>query len=261
MATINGLDIHYETEGQGPPIVFIHGLGATLNVWHAQRTTLSKYYRVIVYDRSGSGRSQRARDGYSIEAWADELAGLLDHLAVPAAVVVGHSLGSMVAQRFAGRFPARTKALVLAGGEAEFGTEEKKALTERARAVEANGLIAVVGPWLTGVLSAATREANPALAGLAREMFLSNDARTYALHCLALRDGAVRGDHRNILCPTLLTVGDQDLVTPISWQRQIAAGIANSQIRIIPNTAHMTMLECPGVFNSVLMNFLAPLEW
>ena len=60
MATINGLDIHHEIEGEGPPIVFIHGLGATSNVWHAQRTTLSKYYRVIVYDRSGSGRSQRA---------------------------------------------------------------------------------------------------------------------------------------------------------------------------------------------------------
>jgi 3-oxoadipate enol-lactonase len=260
MATINGLDIHYEVEGQGPPIVFIHGLGATSNVWHAQRTTLSKYYRVIVYDRSGSGRSQRARAGYSIEAWADELAGLLDHLAVPAAAVVGHSLGSMVAQRFAGKYAARTKALVLAGGEAELGPEEKKALTERARAIEANGLIAVAGPWLTAVLSAATREANPALAGLVREMFLSNDARTYALHCLALRDGAVRGDHRNILCPTLLTVGDQDLVTPMSWQRQIAAGIANSQIRTIPNTAHMTMLECPAVFNTVLMDFLATLE-
>jgi 3-oxoadipate enol-lactonase len=261
MATTDRLDIHYEVEGQGPPIVFIHGLGATSNVWHAQRTALSKYYRVIVYDRSGSGRSRRAGDGYSVEAWADELAGLLDHLAVPAAVVVGHSLGTMVAQRFAAKYADRTRALVLAGGEAELGPEEKKALTERARAIEAGGLIAVAGSWLTAVLSAATREANPALAGLVREMFLANDARAYALHCLALRDGAVRGDHSHIRCPTLLTVGDQDLVTPLSWQRQIAAGIANSQIRIIPNTAHMTMLECPAVFNTVLMDFLATLEW
>ena len=74
MATINGLDIHHETQGEGPPIVFVHGLGATANVWHAQRMTLSKYYRVIIYDRSGSGRSQQARDGYSIDAWTDELA-------------------------------------------------------------------------------------------------------------------------------------------------------------------------------------------
>ena len=62
----------------------------------------------------------------TVDTWADELAGLLDHLAVPSAVVVGHSLGSMVAQRFAGKYPERTKALVLAGGEAELGPEEKK---------------------------------------------------------------------------------------------------------------------------------------
>src|SRR5262245_58236034 len=125
MTTINGLDIHHEVQGEGPPIVFVHGLGATSNVWHAQRTILSKYHRVIVYDRSGSGRSQKAREGYSVDAWTDELAGLLDHLAVPSAVVVGHSLGSMVAQRFAGRHANRTRALILAGGEAELPPEAK----------------------------------------------------------------------------------------------------------------------------------------
>src|SRR4051795_8879925 len=131
MATINGLEIHHEIQGEGPPIVFVHGLGATSDVWHAQRTTLSKYYRVIVYDRSGSGRSQRAPEGYSIDAWADALAGLLDHLAVPSAVVVGHSLGSMIAQRFAGKYADRTTALILAGGEAEFSPDQKEALSAR----------------------------------------------------------------------------------------------------------------------------------
>jgi 3-oxoadipate enol-lactonase len=261
MTTINGLEIHHETQGEGPPIAFVHGLGATSNVWHAQRITLSKYYQVIIYDRSGSGRSQKSRTGYSVDAWADELAGLLDSLAIPSAVVVGHSLGSMVAQRFASKYADRTKAVVLAGGEAEFGPDGQKALTERAQLIEAEGLIAVADRWLAAVLSSATREANPALAGMVRDMFLSNDAATYAQHCLALRDGAVRSDHQKIFCPTLLTVGDQDLVTPLSWQRQIAAGIRNSQIRIIPNTAHMTMLETPAVFNTVLMDFLATLEY
>jgi pimeloyl-ACP methyl ester carboxylesterase len=260
MAIINGLDIHHEVQGEGPPIVFVHGLGATSNIWHAQRVTLSKYYRVIVYDRSGCGRSQRARDGYSIDAWADELAGLLDHLAVPSAVVVGHSLGSMVAQRFAGKYAQRTRALILAGAEAELPPDARQALTERARVVEAQGLLSAVGPWLTSVLSGATREANPALAGLLRDMYLSNDPSTYALHCLVLRDGAVRGEHANIACPTLLTVGDQDPVTPLSWQRQIAAGIAGSRIRTIPNTGHMTMLEAPAVFDTVVLDFLATLE-
>jgi 3-oxoadipate enol-lactonase len=215
---------------------------------------------VVVYDRSGCGRSEKASAGYSIDGWADELARLLDHLAIPSAVVVGHSLGSMVAQRFAGKYPSRTRALVLAGGEAELPPEAKQTLTERARSVEAEGLLAAVGQWLAGVLSPATREANAALAGLLREMFLANDAHSYARQCLALRDGAVRGDHGSIRCPTLLTVGDQDPVTPLDWQRQIAAGIAGSRIRVIPNTAHMTMLESPTVFNTVVLDFLATLE-
>jgi pimeloyl-ACP methyl ester carboxylesterase len=259
MARVNEVNIYHEVQGEGPPIVFIHGLGATSNVWHAQRVALSKYFRVITYDRSGSGCSHR-RESYSVDGWAGELASLLDHLGVPTTVVVGHSLGSMIAQRFAGQYPHRTKALILAGGEDELGPEAKKILTERVGGIRAHGLAGVVDAWLTGVLSASTREANPALAGLLRAMFLSNDAATYALHSLALRDGSVRGDHRNIVCPTLLTVGDQDMVTPLSWQRRIAAGIANSRIRIIPNTAHMTMLEVPAVFNSVVMDFLASLE-
>jgi pimeloyl-ACP methyl ester carboxylesterase len=260
MTSINGLAIHHESDGDGPPIVFVHGLGATSNVWHAQRTTFSKYYRVVVYDRSGCGRSQNASAGYSVDAWADELAGLLTHLALPSAVVVGHSLGSMVAQRFAAKYASRTRALVLAGGEAELTAGAKQILTERARSIEADGLFAAVGPWLASVLSPATREANPALAGLLREMFLANDPRSYAQQCLALRDGSVRGDHANIRCPTLLTVGDQDLVTPLSWQRQIAAGIPGSRIRVIPSTSHMTMLESPAVFNTVVLDFLAALE-
>lgn len=120
-------------------------------------------------------------------------------------------------------------------------------MTERAQTIEAHGLIAAVEPWLDGVLSAATREGNPALAGLLRAMFLGNDDHTYAQHCLALRDGDVRADHPLIACPTMLLIGDQDPVTPLSWQQQIAAAIAGSRIRIIPNTAHMTMLESPAI--------------
>ncbi len=260
MTSIQGLEIHHEVQGEGPPIVFVHGLGATSNVWHAQRLALSNYFQVIVYDRSGCGSSHRSRGEYSIDAWADELAGLLDALAIPTAVVVGHSLGSMVALRFASKYAPRTKALILAGGEAELSEEGKKILTERAETIRAQGLPTAVSSWLSAVLSAATREANPALAGLLRAMFLANDANSYAAQCLALRDGAVSGGLASITCPTLLLVGDQDHVTPLSWQRKIAAGIRNSHIRTIPNTAHMTMLESPAVFNTVVLDFLAAVE-
>ena len=88
-------------------------------------------------------------------------------------------------------------------------------------------------------------------------MLLSNDPACYAGHCRALIAGSAKADQEKIACPTLLVVGDQDPVTPLALQRQIAAAIKNSRIRIVPNTAHLTMLESPEAFNAILLEFLA----
>jgi 3-oxoadipate enol-lactonase/4-carboxymuconolactone decarboxylase len=108
-----------------------------------------------------------------------------------------------------------------------------------------------------GALTPRTREANPALAGLLREVLLANDPHCYAAHCRALADGSVKGEQARIRCPTLILVGDQDPVTPLANARQIAGEIAGAVIRVIPGTAHMTMLESPDAFNTALLEFLA----
>jgi 3-oxoadipate enol-lactonase len=256
-ADVNGVRLFYETLGEGPPIVFVHGLGGTSNVWHAQRVVLSRYYRAVTYDLSGSGRSARARGPYSVEGWADELAGLLDHLKESAAVVVGHSMGTVTVQQFAARFPDRVTALVLAGALTELGPPGKDAITKRAEAVEKDGMAAVADQVLGGALSPGTRERNLALTGMVRDMLLANDPACYAGHCRALVAASARAAQEKIICPTLLLVGDQDPVTPLALQRQIAAVIKNSCIRIVPNTAHLTMLETPESFNTDLLEFLA----
>lgn len=255
--TIKGIPINYESQGEGPPIVLVHGLGGTCNIWHAQRVTLSKYFRVIALDLSGSGRSDHSRRPYSMDAWVDEIAGLIDHLQVDQAVIVGHSMGTVIVQKFAARYPEKTRALVLAGGLVELGPPGKEAFTKRAESVEKDGMIAVADAVLGGALSAGTRERNLALTGMVREMLLSNDPVCYAGHCRALIAGSAKADQGRITCPTLLVVGDQDPVTSLGLQRQIAAAIKNSRIRIVPNTAHLTMLESPEAFNTILLEFLA----
>jgi 3-oxoadipate enol-lactonase len=256
-ATINGTSIFYESQGEGPPIVFVHGLGGTSNAWHAQRVTLSRYFRVITFDLSGSGRSDKTKKQYSIDGWADDIAGLIDHLKLDSAVVVGHSMGTVIVQKFAAKYPQKTKAIVLAGALVELGPPGKEAFTKRAETVEKEGMIGVADAVLGGALSPGTRERNPALTGMVREMLLSNEPTCYAGHCRALISGSAKADQAKISCPTLLVVGDQDPVTPLSLQRQIAGAIANSRVRIIPNTAHLTMLETPEAFNVVLLEFLA----
>lgn len=256
-ATIHGTKIHYESQGEGPPIVFVHGLGGTSNVWHPQRATLSRYFRVITYDLSGSGRSDKSPHSFSIDGWADELAGLIEHLQLDQAVVVGHSMGTVIVQKFAAKYARLTRAIALAGALVELGPPGKEAFTKRAEAVEREGMAAAADQVLGGALSPGTRERNLALTGMVREMLLSNEPNCYAGHCRALINGSAKADQEKISCPTLLLVGDQDPVTPLALQRQIAAAIKNSRIRIIPNTAHLTMLETPEAFNAALLEFLA----
>lgn len=248
--------LRYETLGSGPTVVLIHGLGTTSDVWYSLRAALAPEFHVITYDRSGCGLSARRAGGYSIDAWVDELVELLERLGVDETAVIGHSLGSMVAQRFAARYPSRTRALVLVGGEAVLTSDARNVLAERAASIREFGLTAVVDAWLTGSLSEDTRAANPALVGLLRAMFLANDDESYALQAETLRDADVAASDAHILCPTLLIVGGEDHVTPVGWQQQIAEAIPESRIQIVPNTAHMTMLEAPEAFNAEVLEFL-----
>jgi 3-oxoadipate enol-lactonase len=258
LANVNGTNIFYEVTGDGLPIMFVHGLGGTSNVWHAQRVGLSKYFKVVTLDLPGSGRSDKSAREYSMERWVDQLAALADAAGLDKFVLVGHSMTSVVAQKFAAKHGSRLAALVLCGPLTELGPPGKEAFTKRAETVLKDGMIAVADHVLAGALTPAAREgANAALVGLYREVLLANDPACYAAHCRALIAGSAKSDQPKIQCPTLILVGDQDGVTPLALCRQVAAAVKGSRIRIIPGTAHMTMLERPEAFNAALVEFLA----
>lgn len=256
-ATVRDVSLFYEVQGEGPPLILVHGLGGTSNVWYSQRAVLSRTCRVVTLDLSGSGRSDRSRRTYSLDTWADAIAALMEHLKIDQAVVAGHSMGTVIVQKLAARYPQKIRALVLAGALTELTPAGKEAFTRRAETVEKEGMIGVADMVLQGALSPGTRESNLALTGMVREMLLSNDPLCYAGQCRALLAGSAKADQPQIKCPTLLVVGDQDPVTPLAAHRQIAGSIAGSRIRIVPNTAHLTMLEMPEMFNTIVLEFLA----
>jgi 3-oxoadipate enol-lactonase len=259
LANVQGTNIFYEITGDGLPILFIHGLGGTSNVWHAQRAALAKYFKVVTVDLPGSGRSDKTEHQYSMDRWAEQLAGLADALSLDKFVLGGHSMTTVLAQKFAAKYGSRLAALVLCGPITELAPAGKEAFAKRAEAVLREGMITVADTVLAGALSPATREANPALAGMVREMLLANDPACYAGHCQALREGSAKADQVHIKCPTLVLVGDQDGVTPLGLARPVTAAIAGARLQIVPATAHMTMLERPDAFNAILVEFLANL--
>jgi 3-oxoadipate enol-lactonase len=259
LANVQGVNIFYEVTGEGLPVVFVHGLGGTSNVWCAQRVALSRNFRVITLDLPGSGRSDRTERQYSMERWVEQLAGLADALRLDNFVLVGHSMTTVLAQKFAAKYPARLTALVLCGPITELPPPGKEAFAKRAETVLREGMLPVADAVLAGALTAATREGNGALTGMVREMLLSNDPPSYAAQCHALANGSAKADQAQIRCPTLILDGDQDGVTPLANARAIAAAIPGARIRIIPATAHLTMLERPELFNAALIEFLAAL--
>src|SRR5262245_45515775 len=144
IGNINGTKIFYEVSGDGLPVVFVHGLGGTGNVWNAQRVGLSKFFKVITIDLPGSGQSEKSQREYSVEKWVDEIAALTQTIGLDRFVLVGHSMTTVVAQKFAALHGDRLRALVLCGPLTELAPPAKEAFTKRAETIERDGMIAVV---------------------------------------------------------------------------------------------------------------------
>lgn len=258
-AEVMGEKIFYETVGEGPAVVFVHGLGGTGNVWFAQRQALGRFFKVVTLDLPGSGRSDRSRLDFSMDRWADQVAGLADVLGLGKFTLVGHSMATILAQKCAARHSSRFDGLVLCGALTELPASGKDAFRQRQAAVLQEGMIAVADLVLGGALTPATMASNPVLAGFCREMLLANDPAAYAAQCGALIAGSARAEQMHIRCPTLVMLGDQDFVTPLSMAREIVEAIPGARLRIVPATAHLTMAERPDFFQEALVQFLAGL--
>ena len=109
---------YYEEAGRGEPLVLIRGLGSDLQAWALQVPALAKHFRVITYDNRGAGRTNAPDKPYSIDGMADDLAALLDELNIAKASVLGYSMGGMVAQEFALKYPNKLDKLILLGTSA-----------------------------------------------------------------------------------------------------------------------------------------------
>ncbi len=115
LAILNGTRIHYQRVGEGPDLVLVHGIAANLAFWFPRvAPALARGHRVTAYDLRGHGLSAMPAAGYTPADMADDLGGLLDHLAIERADLVGHSFGGMVCLEYAARHPGRVRSLTLA---------------------------------------------------------------------------------------------------------------------------------------------------
>jgi 3-oxoadipate enol-lactonase len=227
-------------------------------MWQEQVSLCEPSYRVITYDQRGHGKSAAGDGHYLFELFVDDLFGLLDHLNITKTILCGLSMGGYTALRAFERSPERFNGLILCDTRSEPDSNEAK--VKRAanlRTIQTDGVAAFAEAFLKAIFTPASFTERPAVVDQIRKTILANPPEGVAGTLIAL---ATRTDTTPILSkiqvPTLIMVGDQDVVTPPSAAQAMHERIPGSQLAVIPKAGHMSNLENPDVFNTHLLNFL-----
>jgi pimeloyl-ACP methyl ester carboxylesterase len=244
----------YAVDGSGPPVL-IHGVGARLDNWDGAAAVLSRNFRVVRYDLRGHGKSSKVPGPYSLEMFADDAAALLDHLGIARAHVAGHSLGGMIAITLACKHPQRVDRLAVLSAAAGRTEEERRKVMERIRligsGIPGDHFKNSLSRWFTDEFRAANPELMEQYAARNKE----NDPACYAAAYTVLATGEVGPDLPRVKAPTLVVTGEHDLGSNPRMSRFIHAGIAGSELRILPRLRHSILIEAPRTVAGLLEPF------
>jgi len=256
------MELHYREAGRGEEILFINGLAADLTIWSAQLADLSQDHRVILFDHRGTGLSGKIDGGLSTELLADDVDALLEVLGIPAATLVGHSLGGLIAQRVAVRHPSRARRLILASTCSRSPKKGRLSLHLWAELLERLGVEAFVDLTLTQNLSTGYMEENWRQVLFMRQLLVSHyrqvpvDPAVLRAYIAAALAHDTEADLHRILVPTLVLAGDQDCLLPPRLAAELAEKIPGARLEILPGAAHNLMLEQPEEFNRRIRAFV-----
>lgn len=263
-AAISNTSLAHIDCGQGPPILLIHGFPLDHTMWNPQIDALSQHYRVIAPDLRGFGQSPLGQidptRGVSMEQFADDIAELLDGLNVAEPIfLIGLSMGGYIAWQFVRKYPERVRALAQLDTRAIADDEQTRAgrikMADNVVEWDSGRVAEMMGPRL---FSQQAFESKPEIVEATRRVVESTSPAGIAA---AQRGMAVRPDITDQLSkiniPTLVIVGDQDLISPPAEMQSIAAAIPGAAFVVIPNSGHMTTLEQPLAVNQALLTFLA----
>ncbi|HEU5421155.1 MAG TPA: alpha/beta fold hydrolase [Streptosporangiaceae bacterium] len=259
--TAGGSQLYYETTGDGPAVLLIHGASVDLRMWGELVPALAGTYRVIRYDLRGLGRSARPAAAYRM---ADDAAAVLDHLGVAAAAVVGFSTGGAIAVELAARYPDRVRALVLIGaiaapppqelpaGWAAASDEARALLEPRERARAAGDLAAAVAADLDVWATAHHGQGRAVL-----EAWGTDNPYFHEMGDLEELGPVSAADLAGITAPALVIVGDQDIALSRVSAGHLAASIPGAQRRVFAGADHFVSSAQPAEFSAALSTFLA----
>jgi 3-oxoadipate enol-lactonase len=252
--------VNFEVVGEsGPAVLLVHGLGGSLRQWHGVAALLSPVCRLVVPDLRGHGASDKPPSGYSIRGFADDLAAVCRAAGVDRVVAVGGSFAGPVVLCLAADHPDLVRGVVSVGGFAAMGPAGRDRMTQRAAAVEQQGMAAVADAVLAAALGPTTHATNPSLVGLSKAMLLGNDPRAYAACARAVAAADVTEALGRVTCPVMLVFGTEEKVAPLPAQMELKKRLPQAVLRAIPRAGHLPFLEQPDLFAAALMEFIGGL--
>ncbi len=258
-AKVNGIELYYELHGPEDADVLVLSNGVLMSTasWAFQTPVLARRHRLLLYDCRGMWQSEHPPGPYTMEMHADDLAGLLDLLGIDRAHIGGTSYGAEVSMVFALKYPERTRSLVITSAVSQVDPLLQGFIDiwiGAARAHDAEQLYQAVYPL---TFSENWIAANQEALRLARERYetLDFDAFLELLLCFSALD--ITADLHRITAPALVVAGELDVLKPRRYAESIAREIPGAEFALIPQAGHAAMWERPGVFNSLILGFLA----
>ena len=255
-AKVRDLELYYEEQGEGPPILLVAGIPAIASDWGPLVERLAPRRRVIAYDNRGSGRSTVTPGPYTTAQLAEDAVTLLDHLGIERSDVFGMSLGGMIAQEMALRHPERVRRLVLGCTHAGFAhAMQPSDEVLRAFAIETDD-------WATRIRTLAPFAFASGADRRLLERFIAKKARDvqdpagYAAQIQAVLDHDAVRRLAEVKSPTLVLTGDDDRIIPGANSEGLADGIPNAQLKVIAGAGHLFFIERPDETVRILEAFL-----
>lgn len=249
--------LHYRVEGPagGTPVLLLHSLGATLELWDAQAAVWAADRQVIRFDLRGHGRSATPPGDYTLADLGQDAERVLDAAGVSQAFVCGISIGGLIAQWLAVHRPSRVRGLLVANSAARIGSAERWG--ERIATVRAHGLAAVADQVVPTWFTPGFRAAHPDVVARMRATVAAADPAGYAGCCAALRDADLRSAIGAIRVPTLVVAGRHDSSTTVADAEFIQRQIDGASV-VTLDAAHLSNVECADAFTALAARLFAP---
>jgi pimeloyl-ACP methyl ester carboxylesterase len=235
------------------PIVFIHGVGLTYEIWQPQLDFFTNY-STLAYDILGHGKSSLKKQNISFDDFSDQLIKLIDELNFQKIHLVGFSIGSLIARNFATKFNDRLQSLVLLGSIYKRTEQQQKIVNERFNQAKKELKLSKLAlkRWFTDKYLENNPDTYDKISSILSSNNMANFIKVYELFVNHKNDE----DFEKITVNTLITTGENDIGSTIEMSQELNKIIKNSQLKIIKNGKHLCGIECADDVNLTIKNFI-----